>query len=310
MKQYTYTDSYNQLHHYHIQCISGKDVLTTRPLWEEVFDEDSPAFTDYYFSHKATQNTTFVCKYEGTIVSMVHLTPYQINIKGNIIPTFYIVGVATKEEHRHRGLMATLLQEVFTYAKEVKTPFVFLMPANPAIYEPFGFSYIYARPEYDVPTNILTPEVYINILCDNGLYLQFIDSTISESDLCKLVSFANTTLSQQYDYYIFRTSDYFRTLLAELKSQHGGIYLFKKEEDIVGYILYANEGKAFIQEMLLSSDFHTLLDSDIMSNVIPIATKDKKPIIMAKNLYHSNNPEYPDYVNLLSNLKGCINEIV
>ena len=151
MKQYTYTDSSNQIYNYQISLLRGKEVLQTRTLWEEVFAEDSENFTDYYFSHKAEKNITFVCTYENVIVSMIHMTPYHMNVKGTIISTFYIVGVATKPEHRHRGLMATLLQEVFTYAKEVNSPFVFLMPADPAIYTPFGFSYIYLRPEYEIP---------------------------------------------------------------------------------------------------------------------------------------------------------------
>lgn len=310
MNQYTYTDSDNQIYHYDIQCLKGTEVLSTKPLWEEVFSEDSQAFTDYYFSRKATKNITFVCKYLGTIVSMIHMTPYNMCVKGEIIPTFYIVGAATKEEHRHRGLMATLLQEVFTYAGEVKSPFVFLMPADPAIYEPFGFSYIYARPEYDVPISMLAPTVYISKKPKDGFCVKFINASISKSDLCKLASFANNTLSQQVDYYIFRTEDYFDTLLAELQSQHGGIYLFKKEEDIVGYILYANEGNPFIQEMVLSPDFDMLVDSIFMSTYIPSVQTEKKPIIMAKNICISESLEHIDYVNLLSNLKGCINEIV
>ncbi|MBQ8189170.1 MAG: GNAT family N-acetyltransferase [Lachnospiraceae bacterium] len=308
MKSYTHTDATNQVHHYQIQKLTGKEVMHTRPLWEEVFSEDSPSFTDYYFSHKAAQNITFVCKYEDKIVSMIHMTPYDMQLQEKVIPTFYIVGVATKEEHRHRGLMATLLQEVFIYAKEVKAPFVFLMPADPAIYRPFGFSYIYERPEYEIPSGLSMSEVYINSFIDSGLSMNFIDSTQDEYLLCKLSAFASKTLKKQYDYYILHTPNYFRTLLLELKSQNGGIFYLTKDRDIVGYFLYAAEGKPFIQEMLLS------LDSDIFNNCImltgiPIEKKETKPIIMAKNICDDNSV-FIDYVNLLSNLKGCINEIV
>lgn len=308
MKSYTYTDATNQVHHYQIRKLTGEDVMHTRPLWEEVFSEDSPSFTDYYFSHKAAQNTTFVCKYKDRIVSMVHMTPYDMQLQEKVIPTFYIVGVATKEEHRHRGLMATLLQEVFTYAKEVKAPFVFLMPADPAIYEPFGFSYIYERPEYEVPSGLPTPEVYINSFVDSGLSMHFIDSTQDNDSLCKLSVFASETLKKQYDYYILHTPDYFRTLLLELKSQNGGIFYLTKDRDIVGYFLYAAEGKPFIQEMLLSLEPDISINN-IMSTNIPIKKKKTKPIIMARNIYDDNSDSV-DYVNLLSNLKGCINEIV
>ena len=309
MKQYTYTDSSNQIFNYQISLLRGKEVLHTRTLWEEVFAEDSEIFTDYYFSHKAEKNITFVCTYENVIVSMVHMTPYHMNVKGNIISTFYIVGVATKPGHRHRGLMATLLQEVFTYAKEVNSPFVFLMPADPAIYTPFGFSYIYARPEYEIPVALSSPEVYINHFENSDLTVTFINSAQDESLLCKLSGFAEEILTKQYDYFIPHTTDYFHTLLLELKSQNGGIFILTKEDRIVGYFLYATEGKPFIQEMLLSPELD-FSSCGIMSTRIPIQQKEKKPIIMAKNtgLYVDTN--VMDYVNLLSNLKGCINEIV
>lgn len=336
MKTYTYTDKENKLHIYHIRRLTGEDVLTTRSLWEEVFSEDSPAFTDYYFAKKASHNITFVCRLSDAdsecalssasaknnpeIISMVHLTPYEMVIDGKIIPTFYMVGVATKENHRHRGLMAALLQEAFAYAAKVKVPFIFLMPTDPAIYEPFGFSYIYSRPEYDVP-DILSPnEVYINSFLENDIRVHFIEFSNSDVDLCKLSSFANETLRKNYDYYLNRTPLYYETLLAELESQNGGIFVFTKADTILGYFLYAKEKeKAFIQEVLFSQDFLSSSDFGVMSTYLPVEKKEKKPIIMAKNL----NISYPntdifassfeansDYVNLLSNLKGCINEIV
>lgn len=51
---------------YRIECLQGKNVLATRPLWEEVFSEDSKAFTDYYFANKALSNTTFICRHLST----------------------------------------------------------------------------------------------------------------------------------------------------------------------------------------------------------------------------------------------------
>ena len=138
--------------------------------------------------------------------------------------------------------------------------------------------------------------------------MHFIDSTQDNDSLCKLSIFASETLKKQYDYYILHTPDYFRTLLLELKSQNGGIFYLTKDRDIVGYFLYAAEGKPFIQEMLLSLEPDISIN-DIMSTNMPVKKKKTKPIIMARNIYDDNSDSV-DYVNLLSNLKGCINEIV
>lgn len=306
---------------YRIECLQGESVLDTRPLWEEVFSEDSRAFTDYYFANKASSNTAFICRHlpGGEIVSMVHLTPYEMTLQKAVIPTFYIVGVATGESHRHRGLMSTLLNKSFEYAARLLCPFVFLMPADPAIYEPFGFSYIYSRPQYSVPEIIRRKEVYINHFPAAGIQIQCLEKETSPQTLAALSDFAGKTLSAQYDYYLTRTPSYYRTLLLELYAQKGCIYTFSLHNCLEGYFLYAEEeGRPFIQELLFSEKLHSYIDSlnyvnhddvlsaasidylsdksdnvrDVMSTPFPTPLPDRKPIIMAKNL-HSGSSSVP-----------------
>lgn len=344
MQTITYTGQDNRIYTYQIECLKGKDVLLTRPLWEEVFSEDSPAFTEYYFQTKAAFNTTFIATTApDEIISMVHLTPYEITIKGKTYPTFYIVGVATKKSHRHRGLMSALLNHAFEHAKSLHCPFVFLMPANPAIYEPFGFSYIYSRPQYDVPEMTGKDEVYINQFPLGDINIHRIEETASAKELEALSDFASRTLAEQFDYYLTRTPSYYETLLSELKSQNGYIYAFTLDGQLEGYFLYAREdNKPFIQEVLFSNKLQAYLrtfaekngtsspavsglsDRNIMSTLFPVEQPQKKPIIMAKNLNDSqHNKELSaaslptsaslhniDYVNFLSHHKGIINELV
>lgn len=303
------TFSDNQSNPYRIECLQGQKVLDTRPLWEEVFSEDSKAFTDYYYTQKAPGNTTFICRHlpTGQIVSMVHLTPYEMALRGISLPTFYIVGVATRESFRHRGLMSTLLNKSFDYAAGLHCPFVFLMPANPAIYEPFGFSYIYSRPQYAIPENLFAKEVYINGFSASEIRVQVLEKEASFQTLNALADFASHTLSAQYDYYLMRTPSYYRTLLLELYAQNGCIYTFTLHNRLEGYFLYAEEEKSpFIQELLFSNRLYSHIASmhyvnrtelssalptdsqpsqnSIMSTAFPIPLPESKPIIMAKNL--------------------------
>lgn len=303
------TFSDNQSNPYRIECLQGQKVLDTRPLWEEVFSEDSKAFTDYYYTQKAPGNTTFICRHlpTGQIVSMVHLTPYEMTLRGISLPTFYIVGVATRESFRHRGLMSTLLNKSFDYAAGLHCPFVFLMPANPAIYEPFGFSYIYSRPQYAIPENLFAKEVYINSFSASEIRVQVLEKEASFQTLNALADFASHTLSAQYDYYLTRTPSYYRTLLLELYAQNGCIYTFTLHNRLEGYFLYAEEEKSpFIQELLFSNRLYSHIASmhyvnrtelssalptdsqpsqnSIMSTAFPIPLPESKPIIMAKNL--------------------------
>ena len=127
-----------------INKITGDFCRTARPLWEEVFYEDSVQFTDYYFENKAEQNIGYVIG-QVPYEAMMFRTPYQIQIGQARKEISYIVGVATREKCRHRGYMRKLLMHSFREMYQEKNPFTFLMPANPAIYEPFDFQYIYER---------------------------------------------------------------------------------------------------------------------------------------------------------------------
>ena len=110
-----------------VKILAGEDVIALRPLWEEVFSEDTKEFTDYYFKYKAQNNIAFVQAKDSEAVSMVHLTPYMTG-KGEEV--CYVVGVATKEEYRRQGLMEELLKEAFLCMQSEQEPFTFLMPAT------------------------------------------------------------------------------------------------------------------------------------------------------------------------------------
>lgn len=127
-----------------IKKITGDLCKTARSLWEEVFYEDSVQFTDYYFENKAEKNIGYVIG-QAPYDAMMFRTPYQLQIGQARKEISYIVGVATREECRHRGYMRKLLMHSLGEMYQEKNPFAFLMPANPAIYEPFDFEYVYER---------------------------------------------------------------------------------------------------------------------------------------------------------------------
>ncbi len=127
-----------------INKITGEVCKTARSLWEEVFHEDSIQFTDYYFEYKADKNIGYVLG-QAPYDAMMYRTPYVLQIGKVRKEISYIVGVATRKECRHRGYMRKLLMHSFGEMYKEKQPFAFLMPVNPAIYEPFDFRYVYER---------------------------------------------------------------------------------------------------------------------------------------------------------------------
>ena len=125
----------------------GKIRRDARALWEEIFSEDSSSFVDYYFREIASKNR-IQTRYDGErLVSMVQWNPYRLQVRDEVWQSYYLVGVATRADCRHRGYMAGLLREGLQALAAERVPFVFLMPADPAIYTPFDFRYMYEKRE-------------------------------------------------------------------------------------------------------------------------------------------------------------------
>ncbi len=220
--------------------LEGEDCLRLRGLWEEVFWEDSRAFTDYYFEQKATRNHAFAWKVDQEYISMLYLSPYPMMLRsqGGFVcrEIYYIVGVATKKEHRHRGYMDRLLKEALAYVRAKGQPFAFLMPADPRIYMPYQFSYIYDRRIYRVKEEKAEKRSL-------GIH------PLEEEEFHDLVKCASSFLEKNYDVFIRRDRAYYGGMEKELSVQNGGIGLIG---DAGAYFFYTEEeGKGEILEAVL-----------------------------------------------------------
>lgn len=258
-----------------LRHLAGETCLEAETLWREVFSEDTESFTAYYFSKKAALNKGLVLEGEDGICSMLYLTPERMQIMGTEADSAYIVGVATRESCRHRGYMAFLLKEAMhmLFAKEL--PFVFLMPASPAIYEPFGFTWIYDRPVWDAAS-----------LKQEKL------TVLQEKDADRMAAFASEFLRREKKVYISHDRAYYIQQMAERKAQDGCIFGYEEtclaevteepESDsqngrqLKGICMYAREdGKPEIVEVLASED---------VERSFVHRCPQKKPVIMARIL--------------------------
>ena len=117
----------------------------TRPLYEEVFSEDSKRFVDYYYTEKTKDNQIYVAEEDGGIQAMLQLNPYELNVNGMKKKANYIVAVATRESYRGRGFMKALLETALKDMYREGESFTYLMPAAEAIYTPHGFRTVYTQ---------------------------------------------------------------------------------------------------------------------------------------------------------------------
>ncbi len=230
-----------------VKRLTKEEAIAAKPLWSEIFYEDSERFTDYYFAEKMADNTGYGVECGGRLCAMLFLTPYTGCIapesraggRSREIPLSYIVGVGTRREYRHRGYMDRLLRTALSDLHAAGEPFTFLMPADPAIYASYQFRYIYDRPDFTVCRREEIPA-----------------SVMEAGEAAALADFAQRELEGRYQLFLRRDDAYYHRQQKESRAMNGDIYLWKEQGEIAGFYLYAKEnGKEEIQEAVVRADF-------------------------------------------------------
>lgn len=116
---------------------TAEEQERTKPLYREVFSEDTEAFVDFYYRERPKR--ILAMEEDGEIIAMLHLNPFLLSFFGKEIKASYIYAVATKKEKRRQGIMGELLRYSFTLLKEEGEAFCFLIPVAESIYSPYGF---------------------------------------------------------------------------------------------------------------------------------------------------------------------------
>lgn len=224
----------------------------TRKLWEEVFPEDTKAFLDYYYFIKTKENRIYVIEEDGGIRSMLQLNPYRIRIEAREFPSEYIIAVSTQKEYRSRGYMGKLLRTSLEEMYNDKIPFTFLMPAAAEIYKPYDFRYIYSQ-----RIGVTELRVMDKGGSDAGFSaagsLKVSERDAAIFDVEEMAQFFNRNFADRWQVAAVRDGCYYRTMIMEQQSEHGGVRLLFNGESLVGMFAYAAEDSMEIREPLILS---------------------------------------------------------
>lgn len=260
-----------------LRKLRKEEHIKTRELWEKIFDEDTPAFLDYYYTVKTVENEIYVMEDEGHICAMLHLNPYSMKIDGRSFMTHYIVAVATEEKYRQQGIMRSLLKKALADMKENGEPFTFLMPAAEQIYYPHGFRYIYKQRQGTVEKMGEKKE-------------EWTLSHATEEECEEMALFANGILESEYEVYAERSRYYYEALLKEQKSEQGGILILRENRRLTGFFPYAEGEELEIREPLFLEKGEEILSyvseylCDKKQTKVLGYGDMEKPMIMAKIL--------------------------
>ena len=262
---------------------SGEHSLT-RILWEEIFDEDSKAFLDYYYFMKSKDNEIYVIEEDQKIRAMIHLNPYTLKTEDSTFCGHYIVGVATETAYRKRGYMGALLHQTLQDMYNRKELFTFLMPAAEAIYTPYDFRYIYNQ------TQITLTQVKHTH--------NFNSREATFFDCGQIADFFTENMETHYQICAVRDTAYYQSLLLERQSEQGGIRMVFDKDNLIGTFTYMLEDGLEILEPLFLEGYEDALNDALLqikeekNCSFPIKIyacqqeyKDRKPMIMARILH-------------------------
>ncbi len=195
-------------------------------LYQEVF-EDPEEFAAYYFREIYPRNQILIAQ-EKKILGMIHLNPYKIHMGSKEQILHYIVAVAVRQEYRRRGIMAQMLKRCLRDMAERKEPFTYLMPADRAYYEPFGFVFV---------MNWMTEELWGREEASCG----FVQPALEEE--YRGISEFLSKYVQTSGIYTVPDLDYIRRIAKESQSSSGGLMTWKKEGKICGVFAEGYEGE-------------------------------------------------------------------
>ena len=223
----------------------------TRSLWEQVFSEDSQEFVDYYYYIKTKDNMIYVIEEDDEIRAMLQLNPYQVKLQESVVPSDYIVGVATQAEYRGRGYMRNLLIHALQDQYLQKMPFTFLMPAAEAIYYPYDFRFVYEQKQIELDEAFFSArKEYKNDEYRNISQERIVDRDARFMDAGKMAAFVEENFSDCWNVVALRNAQYYQTQILEQQSEFGGMRLVFEEEKLVCIYAYAKEEGLEIREPL------------------------------------------------------------
>lgn len=263
-----------------LRKLKRQDADRTRPMWEEIFHEDGPAFVDYYYEVKTAENEIYVIESEGEIRAMLHSNPYTLRVERSEADSNYIVAVATDSGYRSRGYMTELLRKSIRDMYMKKMPFTFLMPAAEAIYYPHHFRFVYDQQKWNVSAKS-GEKLAVENLVSRKEGQNTVIRCASLGDCKKIAQFVESLLDGKMQVYARRDRSYYEKLLLEQESQEGGILLAEQDDEIKGVLLYDKENGFSVREPLFLPGYEQIFEE----GGLVLQEAEKKPMIMARILH-------------------------
>lgn len=205
--------------------LDAEDKDETKHLWHMCFPEDSESFIEYYYKEKTKDNEILVKKDNGLLISMVQYNPYSVKLRGRLWKLDYLVGVATEESRRREGHFRDVFVKMLHDEEAAGKPITYLVPVNPAVYAPMGFTFIGNVASYELTEE--AKQTLTRTVCQD-----------TPEDCGRAAVYMEQWLGARYEMYTRRDAAYVSRLIKELASENGTLEFLEQDGRLVGLDAY------------------------------------------------------------------------
>ena len=205
--------------------LDAEDKDETKHLWDMCFPEDSESFIEYYYKEKTKDNEILVKKDNGLLISMVQYNPYAVKLRGRLWKLDYLVGVATEESRRREGHFRDVFVKMLHDEEAAGKPITYLVPVNPAVYAPMGFTFIGNVASYELTEK--AKQTLTRTVCQD-----------TPGDCGRAAVYMEQWLGARYEMYTRRDAAYVSRLIKELASENGTLEFLEQDGRLVGLDAY------------------------------------------------------------------------
>lgn len=205
--------------------LDAEDKDETKHLWHMCFPEDSESFIEYYYKEKTRDNEILVKKDNGLLISMVQYNPYAVKLRGRLWKLDYLVGVATEESRRREGHFRDVFVKMLHDEEAAGKPITYLVPVNPAVYAPMGFTFIGNVASYELTEK--AKQTLTRTVCQD-----------TPEDCGRAAVYMEQWLGARYEMYTRRDAAYVSRLIKELDSENGTLEFLEQDGRLVGLDAY------------------------------------------------------------------------
>ncbi|WP_455148123.1 GNAT family N-acetyltransferase [Clostridium sp.] len=205
--------------------LDAEDKDETKHLWHMCFPEDSESFIEYYYKEKTKDNEILVKKDNGLLISMVQYNPYAVKLRERLWKLDYLVGVATEESRRREGHFRDAFVKMLHDEEAAGKPITYLVPVNPAVYAPMGFTFIGNVASYELTEE--AKQTLTRTVCQD-----------TPEDCGRAAVYMEQWLGARYEMYTRRDAAYVSRLIKELASENGTLEFLEQDGRLVGLDAY------------------------------------------------------------------------